>query len=495
MCGIVGIISDEEVSSSVYESLTVIQHRGQDAAGIATLEDGKLHVRKQIGLVRDVFRAQHIAGLKGKIGIGHVRYPTAGGVSREFSQPLYVNSPYGISICHNGNLVNAKELSLELFRNDLRHLNTDSDSEVILNIFAHELQKINSFTPKAEEIFLAVQNMHKRLKGAYSIVLMISGVGLLAIRDPNGIRPLIMGKKENDLLGKTDYMFASESPALDALDFEITGDLKPGEAVFVSMEGEMSRKVCHDSPKHCPCIFEYVYLARPDAVIEEISVMKSRLRMGQKLGKKIKSLYPESKIDSVIPIPESSTSSAIEVAKYLGVNYREGFVKNRYIGRTFIMPKQEVRKKSVRRKLNPIPFEFKDKNILLIDDSIVRGTTSREIVEMARNAGVRTEVPGCSLCIGNQARVEPNSTVVSTSTRNFPNRLGDGANVYLASAELAAISAILGKLPNVDEYLSHMKEINTMSSEIFRYMNFNEIEAYKKAAENASLPSVTIENS
>ena len=231
--------------------------------------------------------------------------------------------------------------------------------------------------------------MHKRLKGAYSIVLMISGVGLLAIRDPNGIRPLIMGKKENDLLGKTDYMFASESPALDALGFEITGDLKPGEAVFVSMEGEMSRKVCHDSPKHCPCIFEYVYLARPDAVIEEISVMKSRLRMGQKLGKKIKSLYPESKIDSVIPIPESSTSSAIEVAKYLGVNYREGFVKNRYIGRTFIMPKQEVRKKSVRRKLNPIPFEFKDKNILLIDDSIVRGTTSREIVEMARNAGAK----------------------------------------------------------------------------------------------------------
>ena len=389
MCGIVGIISDEEVSSSVYESLTVIQHRGQDAAGIATLEDGKLHVRKQIGLVRDVFRAQHIAGLKGKIGIGHVRYPTAGGVSREFSQPLYVNSPYGISICHNGNLVNAKELSLELFRNDLRHLNTDSDSEVILNIFAHELQKINSFTPKAEEIFLAVQNMHKRLKGAYSIVLMISGVGLLAIRDPNGIRPLIMGKKENDLLGKTDYMFASESPALDALDFEITGDLKPGEAVFVSMEGEMSRKVCHDSPKHCPCIFEYVYLARPDAVIDGISVMRSRLRMGQKLGKKILETYPNHDIDAVIPIPESSTSSAIEVAKTLNVNYREGFVKNRYIGRTFIMPKQELRKKSVRRKLNPIPFEFKDKNVLLVDDSIVRGTTSREIVEMARSVGAK----------------------------------------------------------------------------------------------------------
>ena len=389
MCGIVGIISEEEVSSSIYESLTVIQHRGQDAAGIATLEDGKLHVRKQIGLVRDVFRAQHISSLKGKIGIGHVRYPTAGGVSREFSQPLYVNSPYGISICLNGNLVNAKELSEELFRNDLRHLNTDSDSEVILNIFAHELQKINSISPKADEIFLAVENMHKRLKGAYSIVLMISGVGLLAIRDPNGIRPLIMGKKENDLLGKTDYMFSSESPALDALDFEITGDLKPGEAVFVSLEGEMDRKVCHESPKHYPCIFEYVYLARPDAVIEEISVMKSRLRMGQKLGMKIKSLYPDSKIDSVIPIPESSTSSAIEVAKFLGVNYREGFVKNRYIGRTFIMPKQDIRKKSVRRKLNPIPFEFKDKNILLIDDSIVRGTTSREIVEMARNAGAK----------------------------------------------------------------------------------------------------------
>ena len=389
MCGIIGIISEEDVSSSIYESLTVIQHRGQDAAGMATLEDGKLHVRKQIGLVREVFRAQHIKNLKGKMGIGHVRYPTAGGVTREFSQPLYVNSPYGISICHNGNLVNSKELTQELYENDLRHLNTDSDSEVILNIFANEMQKINSQSPSPEEIFSAVEKMHLRLKGAYSVVLMISGVGLLAIRDPNGIRPLMMGKKENDLLGKTDYMFASESPALDALDFEILGDLKPAEAVFVSLEGKMSRKICHNSPQHSPCIFEYVYLARPDAVIEEISVLKSRLRMGQKLGKKINSAYPNSKIDAVIPIPESSTSSAIEVAKYLGVNYREGFVKNRYIGRTFIMPKQDMRKKSVRRKLNPIPFEFKDKNILLIDDSIVRGTTSKEIVEMARDAGAK----------------------------------------------------------------------------------------------------------
>ena len=388
MCGVVGIVSKEEVAPSIYEALTVIQHRGQDAAGIATLENGRLHSRKQIGLVRDVFREQHIKELKGQIGIGHVRYPTAGGASREFSQPLYVNSPYGISISHNGNLVNASELKKELYQDNLRHLNTSSDSEVILNVFAHELQQASSYDPTPDQIFKAVEKTHLRLKGAYSVLLMISGVGLIAIRDPKGIRPLILGKKDNDLIG-SEYMFASESPALNALEFDIVGDLEPGEAVFITLEGSLHRKVCHKSPSNNPCIFEYVYLARPDAVIDGISVMRSRLRMGQKLGKKILDTYPDHDIEAVIPIPESSTSSAIEVAKFLGVNYREGFVKNRYIGRTFIMPNQKLRKKSVRQKLNPIPFEFKGKNVLLIDDSIVRGTTSREIVEMAAAVSVK----------------------------------------------------------------------------------------------------------
>ena len=388
MCGVVGLVSKNEVSPSIYEALTVIQHRGQDAAGIATLEEGRLHTRKQIGLVRDVFREKHINELRGQIGIGHVRYPTARGASREFSQPLYVNSPYGISISHNGNLVNAEQLTKELYKDNYRHLNTSSDSEVILNVFAHELQQASSFNPTPEQIFKAVEKTHLRLQGAYSVLLMISGVGLVGIRDPKGIRPLILGKKDNDLIG-SDYMIASESPALSALEFEIEGDLKPGEAVFITLDGEIHRKVCHSKPSKNPCIFEYVYLARPDAVIDGISVMRSRLRMGQKLGKKILETYPDHDIDAVIPIPESSTSSAIEVAKTLNVNYREGFVKNRYIGRTFIMPKQELRKKSVRRKLNPIPFEFKDKNVLLVDDSIVRGTTSREIVEMARSVGAK----------------------------------------------------------------------------------------------------------
>ncbi len=388
MCGVVGLVSKNEVAPSIYEALTVIQHRGQDAAGIATLEEGRLHTRKQIGLVRDVFREKHINELKGQIGIGHVRYPTAGGASREFSQPLYVNSPYGISISHNGNLVNAEKLTKELYKENFRHLNTSSDSEVILNVFAHELQQASSFNPSPEQIFKAVEKTHLRLQGAYSVLLMISGVGLVGIRDPKGIRPLILGKKDNDLIG-SDYMIASESPALSALEFDIEGDLKPGEAVFISLNGEIHRKVCHSKPSKNPCIFEYVYLARPDAVIDGISVMRSRLRMGQKLGKKILETYPDHDIDAVIPIPESSTSSAIEVAKTLNVNYREGFVKNRYIGRTFIMPKQELRKKSVKRKLNPIPFEFKDKNVLLVDDSIVRGTTSREIVEMARSVGAK----------------------------------------------------------------------------------------------------------
>ena len=388
MCGVVGIVSKNEVASDLYEALTVIQHRGQDAAGIATSEEKRLNSRKQLGLVREVFREHHIQSLTGKIGIAHVRYPTAGGASRELAQPMYVNSPYGISIVHNGNLVNTDSLCEELAETDRRHLNTNSDSEVILNIFAHELQQIGGVQPSKEEIFEAVTRMQSRLSGAYSIIIMINNVGLVAVRDPHGIRPLIIGKRDEDLMG-AEYMIASESAAIDALDFKIIDDIAAGETIFISKEGKMSRSKSQKAAKHCPCIFEYVYLARPDSVIDKVSVHKARQRMGTYLGEKILGLYPEHEIDAVIPIPESSTTSANEVAKKLGLPYREGFVKNRYIGRTFIMPKQEMRRKSVKRKLNPITMEFEGKNVLLVDDSIVRGTTSKQIVEMAREAGAK----------------------------------------------------------------------------------------------------------
>ena len=388
MCGVVGIVSKNEVASDLYEALTVIQHRGQDAAGIATSEEKRLNSRKQLGLVREVFREHHIQSLTGKIGIAHVRYPTAGGASRELAQPMYVNSPYGISIVHNGNLVNTDSLCSELAETDRRHLNTNSDSEVILNIFAHELQQIGGVQPSKEEIFEAVTRMQSRLFGAYSIIIMINNVGLVAVRDPHGIRPLIIGKRDEDLMG-AEYMIASESAAIDALDFKIIDDIAAGETIFISKEGKMSRSKSQKAAKHSPCIFEYVYLARPDSVIDKVSVHKARQRMGTYLGEKILSQYPEHEIDVVIPIPESSTTSANEVAKKLGLPYREGFVKNRYIGRTFIMPKQEMRRKSVKRKLNPITMEFEGKNVLLVDDSIVRGTTSKQIVEMAREAGAK----------------------------------------------------------------------------------------------------------
>ena len=388
MCGVVGIVSKNEVASDLYEALTVIQHRGQDAAGIATSEEKRLNSRKQLGLVREVFREHHIQSLTGKIGIAHVRYPTAGGASRELAQPMYVNSPYGISIVHNGNLVNTDSLCEELAETDRRHLNTNSDSEVILNIFAHELQQIGGVQPSKEEIFEAVTRMQLRLSGAYSIIIMINNVGLVAVRDPHGIRPLIIGKRDEDLMG-AEYMIASESAAIDALDFKIIDDIAAGETIFISKEGKMSRSKSQKAAKHSQCIFEYVYLARPDSVIDKVSVHKARQRMGTYLGEKILGLYPEHEIDVVIPIPESSTTSANEVAKKLGLPYREGFVKNRYIGRTFIMPKQEMRRKSVKRKLNPITMEFEGKNVLLVDDSIVRGTTSKQIVEMAREAGAK----------------------------------------------------------------------------------------------------------
>ena len=388
MCGVVGVVSQKEVSPLIYDALTILQHRGQDAAGIATSTNNRFFIRKQLGLVRDVVRNQHILNLRGQMGIGHVRYPTAGSEDRELAQPMYVNSPFGISISHNGNLTNHEELKEVLVHKDLRHLNTDSDSEVLLNVFAHELQKQGSVKPGAKEIFAAVRALHKRVRGAYSVVIMINGVGIVGFRDPFGIRPLIVGSKDSDLIGK-DYMIASESTVLDSLGFQTLDDVKAGSAVFISPEGIIETESCINNPVPTPCIFEYVYLARPDAKIDKISVHKSRLRMGEFLAKKIIEEKPNHDIDVVIPIPDSSTTSALQLATTLGVKYREGFVKNRYIGRTFIMPFQEKREKSVRQKLNPIDLEFKDKVVLLVDDSIVRGTTSRQIIEMARASGAK----------------------------------------------------------------------------------------------------------
>ena len=388
MCGVVGIVSQTEVSPVIYDALTILQHRGQDAAGIATSTNNRFFLRKQLGLVRDVVRNQHILNLRGQMGIGHVRYPTAGSEDRELAQPMYVNSPFGISISHNGNLTNHEELRDSLVHKDLRHLNTDSDSEVLLNVFAHELQKQGSINPGSKEIFAAVKSLQKRVRGAYSVVIMINGVGIVGFRDPFGIRPLIVGSKESDLIGK-DYMVASESTVLDSLGYDVIDDIKAGSAVFISSEGKMETESCINNPIPTPCIFEYVYLARPDAKIDKISVHKSRLRMGDFLGDKILNEYKNIDVDVVIPVPDTSRTSAMQVAYKLGVKYREGFMKNRYIGRTFIMPGQSVRKRSVAQKLNPIEIEFKDKNVLLVDDSIVRGHTSKKIIQMVRNNGAK----------------------------------------------------------------------------------------------------------
>jgi len=388
MCGIVGIYGTSPVNQALYDALIVLQHRGQDAAGIVTEEAGKFFLRKSNGLVSDVFHTQHMLNLRGNVGIGHVRYPTAGSSSSAEAQPMYVNSPYGIVLGHNGNLTNQEELTRQLFEADHRHLNTSSDSEVLLNILAHELQIKDKLKISKEDIFGAVENLHKRCRGAYAVLALISGFGMVAFRDVHGIRPLVYGQREN-AEGKNEYMVASESVALDALGFEVVRDLEPGEILYIDAQGQLHSHVPAIVKDHTPCIFEYVYFARPDSMIEGSSVYRSRVRMGEYLADKIKREYPDNDIDVVIPIPESSRTSAMELAYHLGKKFREGFVKNRYIGRTFIMPGQEQRKKSVRQKLNPIGLEFQGKNVLLVDDSIVRGTTSRQIIDMAREAGAK----------------------------------------------------------------------------------------------------------
>ena len=388
MCGIVGISAENNVAAEIYDALLMLQHRGQDAAGISVCDqEDKLSKRKSMGYVRDVFQQRHMEKLIGNYGIGHVRYPTAGGNGKEFAQPMYVNSPYGISLAHNGNLTNTKQLSNELFHAEMRHLQTDSDSEVLLNIFAHELAKQREIYPDAKNIFKAVSKTHIRCDGAYAVIALITGHGLIAFRDNNGIRPLSIGIRK----GKTrdEYVVASEDALFSSLGFSKLRDVEPGEAVFIDKNGQFFSQQCADNPQKRPCIFEYVYFSRPDSKIDEISVYKARMRMGAKLAEQINKTKPDHDIDVVIPIPDSSTIAAHQLAVSLNIPYREGFVKNRYIGRTFIMPYQEERKKSVRRKLNILEEEFHGKNVLLVDDSIVRGTTSKKIIEMARDAGAK----------------------------------------------------------------------------------------------------------
>lgn len=389
MCGIVGIAGVNPVNQSIYDALTVLQHRGQDAAGIATIDENNgFRLRKANGLVKDVFETRHMLRLKGTIGIGHVRYPTAGSSSASEAQPFYVNSPFGITLAHNGNLTNAHLLRRQLFETARRHINTTSDSEILLNVLAYELDRFDHFPLEPDNIFTAVAAMHKKLRGAYACVALIIGHGLLAFRDPYGIRPLVLGKRTLED-GRSEYMVASESVALDTLGFEFLRDVAPGEAVYITEQGQLFTRQCAENPQLVPCLFEYVYFARPDSFIDKISVYNARLRMGQKLGAKIAKEWEDLQIDVVIPIPETSCDIALEIAHILNKPYRQGFVKNRYVGRTFIMPGQQERRKSVRRKLNVNRAEFRDKNVLLIDDSIVRGTTSEQIVELAREAGAK----------------------------------------------------------------------------------------------------------
>src|SRR5690554_5897365 len=386
MCGIVGIVSTSNVNQLLYDALTVLQHRGQDAAGIVTFQDNRFFLRKDNGLVQDVFHTRHMRRLVGNVGIGHVRYPTAGSSSSAEAQPFYVNSPYGITLAHNGNLTNADELAEDLFRTDLRHINTNSDSEVLLNVFAHELQKQGKLNPSKDEIFSAVRAVHKRCRGAYAVIAMITGYGIVGFRDPNGIRPACYGVRDAEN-GQKEYMIASESVALNAAGFTKVRDIAPGEAVYIETDGTLYTEQCAEAPRLYPCIFEHVYFARPDSIMDGVSVYKARLRQGEKLAEKILAERPNHDIDVVIPIPDSSRVAGQAVAYNLGVKFREGLIKNRYIGRTFIMPGQQMRRKSVRQKLNAIELEFRGKNVLLVDDSIVRGTTCQQIIQMAREAG------------------------------------------------------------------------------------------------------------
>ncbi|MEM1445712.1 MAG: amidophosphoribosyltransferase [Planctomycetota bacterium] len=430
MCGIVGIVGHRDVNQQLYDALTVLQHRGQDAAGIATDDGGRYQQRRDNGLVRDVFRQKHMNRLQGKMGIAHCRYPTAGCPSSSEAQPFYVNSPYGIALAHNGNLTNHNDLVDDLFRTDRRHINTTSDSEVLLNVFAHELNERPGDHPEADDIFAACQGVHRRCKGAYAIVTMVIGHGIVGMRDPHGIRPLCLGKR-TDLHGD-EWMFASESVALDTLGFEFVRDVKPGAAIYIENDGTFHERICAPEPRLTPCIFEQVYLARPDSLIDGISVYKARLRMGEKLAEKVLCEMPDHDIDVVMPIPDSGRTAAMAMAGHLRLKFREGFIKNRYIGRTFIMPGQTERRKSVRKKLNPIDLEFRGKVVCLVDDSIVRGTTCSEIIEMARRCGAK-KVYYCSAA---PAVRHPN--VYGIDMPSAPELIAHGKTDQQVAAEIGA---------------------------------------------------------
>lgn len=457
MCGIVGIVGHTSVNQALFDGLTVLQHRGQDAAGIVTCEDDRMYLRKDNGLVKDVFHTRHMMTLKGNIGIGHVRYPTAGSFSSAEAQPFYVNSPYGIALAHNGNLTNAAELKRDLYVQDRRHINTNSDSEILLNIFAHELQKtVNpKFDITADNVFDAIENVHKRCKGAYAVVAMITGRGIVAFRDPYGIRPVAFGKRETEQ--GIEHVVASESVAIDSLGFEMVRDIEPGEAIFINHEGELFSRQCAENPKLSPCIFEHVYFARPDSIIDGISVYKARLRMGDYLAKTIMKHFPDHDIDVVLPIPDTSRTSALELSYTLGVKYSEGFIKNRYIARTFIMPGQKQRKKSVRQKLNAIELEFKGKNVLLVDDSIVRGTTSAQIIQMARDAGAN------KVYFASAAPPVRYPNVYGIDMPAAHELIGHGRNIDAIAKEIGAdklfyqelddlIEAVRKKVPKIEEF-------------------------------------------
>jgi amidophosphoribosyltransferase len=389
MCGVIGILGQGPVNQSIYDALTVVQHRGQDAAGIMTCDGNRVYLRKDNGLVRDVFRTRHMFHLAGHMGIGHCRYPTAGTSSAAEAQPFYVNSPFGVALGHNGNLTNAAQLRESLFAQDLRHLNTNSDSEIILNVLAHELRTVMGRKQNLahEDLFKAMKRVYARCQGAYAVVAMIVDGGILAFRDRFGIRPLVYGVRSTP--AGREHMLASESVALDVLGFDLVSDVQPGEAIYVSKSGRVHRRICAEDTRHRPCIFEHVYLARPDSIIDGVAVHKARMRMGEKLAGRILEQWPDHDLDVIIPVPDTSRTSALQMSYEMGVKYREGFIKNRYVGRTFIMPGQAERKRSVRQKLNAIELEFRGKNVLLVDDSIVRGNTSRQIIQMAREAGAR----------------------------------------------------------------------------------------------------------
>ncbi len=475
MCGIVGIYSHQIVNQLLYDGLQLLQHRGQDAAGIVTMDGSMFHMHKQLGMVRDVFRTRDMRNLVGNIGIAHVRYPTAGSAaSPAEAQPFYVNSPFGIVLSHNGNLTNTEALQQELFKDDLRHVNTGSDSEVLLNVLAHELQAAaHGHQLQVDDVFAAVAGVHRRCKGAYAVVAMIAGYGLLAFRDPNGIRPLIIGRM--DTPDGPEWIVASESVAIEALGYQVLRDVAPGEAILVDSRGELFSRACAPVVRFTPCIFEYVYFARPDSVIDGASIYESRLRMGEFLAEKVKRDFGHLKIDVVVPIPDTSRPSALQLAFKLGLSYREGFIKNRYIGRTFIMPGQAARKKSVRQKLNAMALEFKDKNVLLVDDSIVRGTTSREIIQMARDAGASAVY----FASASPPVRYPNVYGIDMPTRN--ELLANGRTDAEIAQEIGADAVIYQDLPDLIAAVRSVNPaITAFDSSCFdgRYVTGDVTEAY-----------------